>query len=103
VLAPLAVGGHVDHRIVREAGLLLGRQGWPVPLYEDVPYVMREGAVDQALAEIAGDLGSAVAALRRARPDVVVVWREGQALSRRAGRSGFPASGGREDPGLVDA
>jgi LmbE family N-acetylglucosaminyl deacetylase len=55
VLAPLAAGGHVDHRIVRDAGLLLARQGWPVWFYEDVPYVMREGAVGQALAEIAGD------------------------------------------------
>jgi LmbE family N-acetylglucosaminyl deacetylase len=55
VLAPLAVGGHVDHRIVRDAGLLLARQGWPVCFYEDIPYVMREGAVDQALTEVGGD------------------------------------------------
>ena len=55
VLAPLAVGGHVDHRIVRDAGLLLARQGWPVRFYEDVPYVMRGGAVGEALAEIAGE------------------------------------------------
>lgn len=55
VLAPLAVGGHVDHRIVRDAGLLLARQGWPVLFYEDVPYVMREGAVGEALAEIGGE------------------------------------------------
>jgi LmbE family N-acetylglucosaminyl deacetylase len=53
VLAPLAVGGHVDHRIVRDAALLLARQGWPVRFYEDVPYVMREGAVEKALAEAA--------------------------------------------------
>jgi LmbE family N-acetylglucosaminyl deacetylase len=55
VLAPLAVGGHVDHRIVRDAALLLARQGWPVRFYEDVPYVMRKGAVGEALAEIGGD------------------------------------------------
>lgn len=55
VLAPLAAGGHVDHRIVRDAGLLLVRQGWPVRFYEDVPYVMREGAVGEALAAIGGD------------------------------------------------
>ena len=54
VLAPLAVGGHVDHRIARNAALLLARQGWPVRFYEDVPYVMREGAVEEALAEIGG-------------------------------------------------
>jgi LmbE family N-acetylglucosaminyl deacetylase len=54
VLAPLAVGGHVDHRIVRDAALLLARQGWPVRFYEDVPYVMREGAVEEALAEARG-------------------------------------------------
>ena len=41
--------------IVRDAALRLARQGWPVRFYEDIPYVMREGAVEAALAETGGD------------------------------------------------
>lgn len=36
--APLAVGGHVDHRIVRDAGFILHAHGHRVEFYEDFPY-----------------------------------------------------------------
>lgn len=44
VHAPLAAGGHVDHRAVRQAAEL--RFGDRVRLYEDVPYVFRPGMID---------------------------------------------------------
>lgn len=37
VVAPLAIGGHVDHRIVARAAAALS---YPVVHYEDVPYVL---------------------------------------------------------------
>lgn len=44
VIAPLAVGGHIDHRVVHEAALRV-QAGKPMPLafYEDLPYSAREG------------------------------------------------------------
>jgi LmbE family N-acetylglucosaminyl deacetylase len=41
VYAPLALGGHVDHRLARVAGLLLAEAGWPVWFYEDLPYALQ--------------------------------------------------------------
>jgi LmbE family N-acetylglucosaminyl deacetylase len=46
-LAPLGVGGHVDHRVVRDAGeRAFGRT---VLYYEDFPYAQRFGAVWRTL------------------------------------------------------
>ena len=36
---PLALGGHVDHRILYDLGLQLSGAGWAVRFYEDYPYV----------------------------------------------------------------
>ena len=49
VLAPLAIGGHVDHVIVRQAVEANGtlRRLW---LWEDWPYVDRSGSPDRAMA-----------------------------------------------------
>src|SRR5262249_28878763 len=52
VYAPLAVGGHVDHRHGFAAGVLLSRRGCDVWVYEDLPYASREGAVEHRLTEI---------------------------------------------------
>jgi LmbE family N-acetylglucosaminyl deacetylase len=38
VLAPLGVGGHVDHQLVAAAARELGRLGHKVVYYEDLPY-----------------------------------------------------------------
>jgi LmbE family N-acetylglucosaminyl deacetylase len=51
--APLAVGDHVDHQIVRRAALILQHAGYEVLFYEDFPYVERdpaglESALDRA-------------------------------------------------------
>jgi LmbE family N-acetylglucosaminyl deacetylase len=56
VLAPFAVGGHVDHRIVHRVAMELARQGREVGFYEDFPYAAKPGAVDQRKAAIARDL-----------------------------------------------
>jgi LmbE family N-acetylglucosaminyl deacetylase len=38
LLAPLALGGHIDHRLVRLAACLLQARGYRVLFYEDTPY-----------------------------------------------------------------
>lgn len=47
---PLGVGGHVDHRLVRQAAEATGR---PLIYYEDYPYAGQAGKVEQALGEAA--------------------------------------------------
>jgi LmbE family N-acetylglucosaminyl deacetylase len=49
IYLPLAVGGHVDHRICRMAARGLLDAGHAVWLYEDFPYAATPGAVDQAV------------------------------------------------------
>ena len=48
--APLGVGGHVDHQIVREAAFKLQRRGFSLRFYEDFPYVEDGHALVGALA-----------------------------------------------------
>lgn len=49
VLAPLAVGSHVDHHLLRRAAdQVFGEQ---LELYEDFPYVRKLGALGKALGE----------------------------------------------------
>ena len=44
---PLAVGGHIDHRVVHEAALEVLRDGsMPAAFYEDLPYATRPGAAE---------------------------------------------------------
>ena len=43
VLAPLCVGAHIDHRIVRQAAIdTLATSALPFAFYEDLPYAARE-------------------------------------------------------------
>ncbi|MFQ5594094.1 MAG: PIG-L deacetylase family protein [Anaerolineae bacterium] len=42
--APLAIGNHVDHQVVRDVGLTLMERGRRVLFYEDFPYVWWEVA-----------------------------------------------------------
>ena len=53
VYAPLAVGGHVDHRHAFRLGADLARAGWDVWFYEDLPYALRDGALEARLAALA--------------------------------------------------
>jgi LmbE family N-acetylglucosaminyl deacetylase len=48
--APLAVGGHVDHRLTFAAALHLMGAGFEVLFFEDFPYVETAGALERALA-----------------------------------------------------
>lgn len=52
IYAPLAVGNHVDHQLVREAALTLHRGSYPVVFYEDYPYVEVPGALTRELERI---------------------------------------------------
>lgn len=43
IAAPLGLGRHIDHLIVRDAGAALARGGWNVEFWEDLPYAGRLG------------------------------------------------------------
>jgi len=47
--APLGVGHHVDHQIVRGAGHALCQSGYDVRFFEDYPYSAMAGKLDEAL------------------------------------------------------
>ena len=47
---PLAIGGHVDHQLVRDAGEVLHARGVPVAFWEDFPHLTVAGDLDRALA-----------------------------------------------------
>lgn len=51
--APLGIGNHVDHQLVCAAALI-DANGTTTALYEDVPYVLREGALDQRFGALGG-------------------------------------------------
>ena len=52
--APLGVGHHIDHRIVHRCAAALLFDGHDVRFYEDYPYSLREGKLDEALREPPG-------------------------------------------------
>ena len=57
--APLGVGGHVDHKIVRAGAVALAGLGSTVLFYEDFPYAAKQpDAVETALAETPVDWAS---------------------------------------------
>lgn len=94
VLAPLGVGGHVDHRIGRAVGQLLLEEGWPLAFYEELPYVEREGTLERVLTpreawraemtEISEEaLSAKVEALAYYRSQIPVLYGGDLAMSRR--------------------
>lgn len=59
--APLAIGNHVDHQIVRRAALILQQMGYQVLFYEDFPYVKRDPAsLERALDRSGTDTWQAI-------------------------------------------
>lgn len=54
VYAPLAVGGHVDHRAVLRVALGLAEDGATLAFYEDLPYVVAPGALEARIAALGG-------------------------------------------------
>lgn len=69
VYAPLAVGGHVDHRHAFAVGLDLARAGWDVWFYEDLPYALWDAALETRLAALPPDLLTPAAVI-----DVSATW-----------------------------
>lgn len=49
IYAPLGVGRHVDHQLVRSWALKLQAKGHDVRFYQDYPYLRQHEAVDEAL------------------------------------------------------
>ena len=70
VYAPLAVGSHVDHRHAFRVGANLARAGWDVWFYEDLPYALRDGALETRLAA----LPAADSVAPAATVDVATTW-----------------------------
>jgi LmbE family N-acetylglucosaminyl deacetylase len=66
--APLAIGGHVDHRHAFAAGLELAHTGWDVWFYEDLPYALSPGSAEARIANAAAPLRPA------ALVDVEATW-----------------------------
>lgn len=56
VYVPLAVGGHVDHRMCRRAAERMIERRMPVFLYEDLPYAVTPGVVGDAVHGGSNDL-----------------------------------------------
>jgi LmbE family N-acetylglucosaminyl deacetylase len=50
--APLAVGSHVDHQLARFGARSLEKAGLCVGYYEDIPYVLNDGALERGLASV---------------------------------------------------
>lgn len=55
---PLAVGNHVDHQIIFQAGCLLAAAGTDVLAYEDFPYTALDGELDRRLVTASAELGA---------------------------------------------
>jgi LmbE family N-acetylglucosaminyl deacetylase len=53
IYAPVGVGGHVDHRLIRDGVLACDRADCELYLYEDFPYAVAGGAVDRWVGELA--------------------------------------------------
>lgn len=56
---PLGIGHHVDHQIVTSAVDRLVRHGAKVQFYEDFPYVLHDGALEERLDELGGAMDPA--------------------------------------------
>lgn len=93
---PLAIGGHVDHRLARAAAELAAwRARWPVEYYADYPYARTPGAAARAVAAeprplvpaelpapaTARDLAAKVAAVRAYASQLSTFWPDDGALA----------------------
>lgn len=98
VCAPLGVGHHVDHLVVRRAAQSLQALGYRLALYEDYPYAEQESAVQAALDAVeagAGDwhpqvlpldaleVAAKVSALAYYRTQLPVLFGGGEAMPNR--------------------
>jgi hypothetical protein len=56
IYAPAALDRHPDHVLVRDAGTVLGRAGWQLALYADLPHAIRRGWPAWVTGQSAGDV-----------------------------------------------
>ncbi|MEJ2209125.1 MAG: PIG-L family deacetylase [Anaerolineae bacterium] len=100
VYAPLAVGGHVDHRLVHAAARLLAERGQRLAFYEDYPYAEQldpqaipppvvaataegENWSPEIVALAPADVAAKVAALAYYRSQLAVLFGEAEAMPSR--------------------
>lgn len=69
--APLAIGGHVDHRLVHDVALRLASRGHPLRFFEDVPYVLRPGELERRQAELSRVLTPELVVVERVMMDKI--------------------------------
>jgi LmbE family N-acetylglucosaminyl deacetylase len=74
VYVPLAIGGHIDHKILRAAAEALAQPVW---YYRDLPYAMRGGELPQGLRRPKG-----VESIQPLEPEDVTAWAEAAACYR---------------------
>ena len=66
--APLGIGRHVDHQIVSSAADRLVQRGTKVYLYEEFPYVLKEGARETRIQELGEALEPALVEVSEMMP-----------------------------------
>lgn len=96
VYAPLAVGNHVDHQLVRALALRLIEDGRQVWFYEDFTHVESPGALQKAQAwfgpvswqarTISIDVNAKIAAIRGYKTQIAFIFGDEQAMVRRVKR-----------------
>jgi LmbE family N-acetylglucosaminyl deacetylase len=104
--APLAVGGHVDHRLVLATALHLAGAGFEVLFYEELPYVETAGALERALTGqrggswrlcplSEGDIQAKINAVACYSSQLAALWRDGSLPGQhiRAYHSGLSPDG----------
>jgi LmbE family N-acetylglucosaminyl deacetylase len=89
--APVGAGGHVDHRLLREAALACDASSAGIRFYEDYPYAAEPGAVEAALGGAgwepvvvpldADALAARIAAIAEYRSQISTFWPDRDAMA----------------------
>jgi LmbE family N-acetylglucosaminyl deacetylase len=122
--APLALGGHVDHRLTFAAALHLMEAGFEVFFFEDLPYVETVGALEKVLAGLfrgswqlcplsEEDMQAKIRAVTCYESQLAAIWRDdvppeqhirayhaGLLCRRRVASGPWPGSGHTLTPGI---
>jgi len=89
VYVPLAIGGHIDHKILRAAAEALAQPVW---YYHDLPYAMRGGELPHGLRRPRG-----VESIQPLEQDDVTAWVEAAACYRSQGSTFWDDKGSMAD------
>lgn len=77
LVAPLAAGGHIDHRIVHEAARSLSFSlGLPIAYFEDLPYSLADFAVARRLAALEAPVPKLPGTTRASRSQEIAAYRD---------------------------